>query len=139
MKATFSAALALLALLTAPAAAVSDTNTNKPDVSYIDAMDCSAVYSILSTSSEGRSSAAYEELAARWLVIAMRRDGTTDGRRADADLIPLIEDIIETFDQVPEAGAIDRFIDDMIGFCETKEELIADEFERIKLNEPVPR
>jgi len=133
MKTMFASAVAMIGFAITPVAGLAGDDTEQRGISYRDAMDCSAVYSILSTSSEGRNSAAYEELAARWLVIAMRRDGTQDGRRADADLIPLIEDMIETFDAAPEAGAVDRFIEDMIGFCETKEERIAEEFNSIRV------
>ena len=82
---------------------------------------------------EGRAAAADEELAAKWLVIAMRRDGTADGRLADAELIPMIEDLIATLEQAPNSNAGDRFLDDMIGFCEAKEQVIAEEFRSIRV------
>lgn len=133
MKSICLATLALLALPTVPAAAVSNTNANRGDVSYADAMDCSAVFSLLSTTSGARFAAEHEEMAARWLVIAMRRDGSGDGSRADAELIPLIEELIDTLNDVPSAGRREAFMDDMVNFCDAEAERIADEFNAIKL------
>ena len=133
MKARFVSALALLALVVTPAVARSDETRDGGGVSYVQVMECSAVFSYLSSTGEGRAAAADEELAAKWLVIAMRRDGTADGRLADAELIPMIEDLIATLEQAPNSNAGDRFLDDMIDFCEAKEQVIAEEFRGIRV------
>lgn len=133
MQTGFVSALALMAAVATPVAAQSDEARDQGGVSYVEAMECSAVFTYLSSTGEGRSAAEYEERGAKWLVIAMRRDGTPDGRLADAELIPMVEDLIETLEQVPDPNAGDSFLDDMIGFCEAKEQVIADEFNRIRV------
>ncbi len=134
MKSVISAAFVLLALATAPIAAIAGSGANARDVSYQDAMDCSAVFSVLSTSSRRSSEAAdFEDSATRWLVIAMRRDGSGDGSYADAALIPLIEELIDTLDAIPSAARRETFMYDMVDFCDTEQERIADEFNSIWL------
>lgn len=132
MKVKYCAALAPLALIAAPAAAQSYETKDQGGVSYVEALECSAVFTYLSSTGEARAAAANEERGAKWLVIAMRRDGTPDGRLADAELIPMIENLVEVLDEAPEKAG-DRFLLEMIDFCETKEKVIADEFNRIKV------
>jgi hypothetical protein len=133
MRLKHCSVLALLALLAVPAAAFTDETRDQGGVSYVEAMECGAVFTFLSSTSEGSTAAEYEERGAKWLVIAMRRDGTPDGRLAEAEFIPMVEDLVETLEQAPDPNAGDRFLDDMIGFCETKEQVIADEFNRIRV------
>ncbi len=133
MKAIISAACVLLAAPAVPIAAIAGSAAGDRDVSYEDAMDCSAVFSLLSTTSRSSEAAGHEETAARWLVIAMRRDGSRDGSIADAALIPLIEELIDTLNAAPSAARRDAFIDDMVGFCDAQAERIAGEFNRIRL------
>lgn len=125
--------LGILAVFAAPAAARSDETRDQGGVSYVEAMECSAVFTYLSSIGEGRSAAKYEERGAKWLVIAMRRDGTPDGRLADAELIPMIEDLVEVLEQVPDPNDGERFLDDLTDFCEVKESQIADEFNKIRV------
>ena len=133
MKKTFCAALAFLPLMTMPVAVDANERLGQNDVTYVEALECSTVFTLLSTESAGQTAADYEELAARWLVIAMRRDGTPDGRLADAEFIPMMEDLVDVLNDVPDPAAADRFIDDMIGFCEAKEAEIAGEFYSIRV------
>lgn len=133
MKKTFCAVLAILPLMTMPVAAVANERPGQNDVTYVEALECSAVFTLLYTESVGQAAADYEELAARWLVVAMRRDGTPDGRLADAEFIPMMEDLVDVLDNAPDAATADRFIDDMIGFCEAKEAEIAGEFYSIRV------
>lgn len=125
--------LGMLAVLTAPVAASADISTDQGGVSYVEAMECSAVFTYLASASDGPGAAAIEERAAKWLVIAMRRDGTADGRLADAELIPMVEDLVEVLEQAPDPADVEIFLDDLIGFCEAKEKVIAAEFDKIRV------
>ena len=105
-------------------------------VSYDDAMKCSALFTLLSGASEGSEVAEFEDMATRWLVVAMDRDGTEDGSKAEAELEPMLDKLIEAVEEFSdqEEAAGEQFLTEGIEFCEGKHAQIADEIEGIEID-----
>lgn len=124
----------ILIALGLAAVPVSATAEEGP-VSYDDAMKCSALFSLLSGASEGSEVAEFEDMATRWLVVAMDRDGTEDGSKAEAELEPMLDKLIEALEEFSdqEESAGEEFLTKGIEFCEGKHELIAEEIDGIEL------
>ena len=71
------------------AAAMVPVQAQAEGVGYDDAIECGALYSFLASSLEGQPGEGFlVDLAARWVVLAMDRDGTDDGSRAQDELEP---------------------------------------------------
>ena len=104
-------------------------------VSYDDAMKCSALFTLLSGASEGSEVAEFEDIATRWLVVAMDRDGTEDGSKAQAEHEPMLDKLIEALEEFgdQEESAGEKFLTEGIEFCEGKHKLIAEEMDGIEI------
>lgn len=99
-------------------------------VNYDDTMQCSALYTFLGAIAEtGEETVYLLDVAARWLVLAMVRDGTADGSVAGAALEPMVEALMGELDGMGEdEAAIDEFLDAGIEYCEVTKEAVAEEF-----------
>jgi hypothetical protein len=128
MKSKIASALVLIGLAAAPLAAT--TSDDGDTVSYEDALQCSALYSVLAGASEGSDTAILEAEATRWLVYSMGRDGTEDGSKASDDMIVMVDDLIAELDDTVEG---EEFLYLGIDFCAEKRELVADELDAIEL------
>ena len=104
------------------------------EVSYEDALRCGALYSVLTASLEGEpEEEVLEDIAIRWVTVAMLRDGTEDGSRADAEIEGTVEELTgKIMEYGEDQESIDEFLTAGVGWCEGKQELIADEFESIE-------
>lgn len=117
-------AIAVLAL-SAPANAVQDS------VEYDDALKCSALYSILAGSIEGEpEEEALIETASRWLVVAMNRDGTEDGSRADQELEGKAFELLEKLESFgDDEDQMTAFLEFGVNWCDEKQAVVIDEFD----------
>ena len=104
-------------------------------VSYEDAMKCSALFSLIASGAEGSDEADFEDLAARWLVVAIKRDGTEDGSKAESEIDSLVDDLIDTIGEFETEEEGEAFLVKGIDFCEGKHELIAEEIDGIEFEE----
>jgi len=122
-------ALAALATIAASSASAQET------LGYDDALSCSATYVVLAGAQEGdgdgESAAALQDIASRWLVMAMARDGQ-EGDRAGGEFDGATDEIIDTINAMSAADA-ETFLTDVIAFCDSMEVAYADEFGAIDL------
>lgn len=123
----------LLAAAALPAAAQGPA----ADVAYDDAMVCGSLATVLSASIEGEpETRALDTLAQRWVVIAMRRDGTGDGSKALAELEAYALELVEEIEGYgDDQAALDRFLDEGIAFCEKLKDRVAPEFDSIEIED----
>ena len=134
MKFTKFAVLGLAGLALSPVNAIAAQDDAEAEtVDYDAAMQCSALFSLLSSASEGEDESELQDMAARWLVVAMDRDGTEDGSKAEAELSPLVDELIATLEDAPDEAAGEEFLNDGVNFCEQKHEAIAEEIDAIEL------
>lgn len=131
MKTTVFPALAGLSLAVSPIAATAQDNGG---VSYKDALRCSALFSLIANGSQGSDTAEFQDLATRWLVVAMNRDGTEDGSQAELDFERTFDELVEGLNELGEEEETvgEEFLLKGIDFCEAKHELIADEIDAIE-------
>jgi len=130
MKTVFFSALATFGLATAPIAA----SAEETPVSYDDAMKCSALFSLLAAAAEGTETAEFADMSARWLVVAIARDGTEDGSKAEAELEPMLDELINALEEFSEdeEAVGEQFLLKGIEFCEGKHQTIAEEIDGIE-------
>lgn len=131
MKTTVFPALAGLSLAVSPIPAVAQDDS---DVSYDDALRCSALFSLFANGSEGSDTAEFQDLATRWLVVAMNRDGTEDGSQAELDFERTFDELVEAVNEIgeEEEAVGEEFLLKGIDFCEAKHALIAEEIDAIE-------
>lgn len=103
------------------------------DVDYDSAMQCSALYTYLGGVVAGEpEEPVLLDIATRWLVLAMNRDGTEEGDRANDDLEPTVDRLMAELDDMGEdEDAIEAFLNNGVSFCDEAQELVAEEFESI--------
>lgn len=131
MKTIISSALAVIGLAMAPVAAHAGDDDA---VSYDDAMKCSALFAVLAAASDGDDTAELEGMVTRWLVVAMDRDGTEDGSKAEGELDALVDELIDVVDGAESEEEAEAFFTKGIEFCEGKHEQIAEEIDGIELD-----
>jgi hypothetical protein len=128
MKFMLPAALAMIGLALTPSGVTAkDDGADAASVSYDDAMKCSALFGLLAGSVDGEDEAILQDAAARWLLAAMGRDGTSDGSTAQGELEGMVEALIMALDEAPDEATAEEFLNEGITFCEGKQLAIADE------------
>lgn len=130
MKSTIASALAIIGLATVPAAA---NAAFEGAVDYDDSMQCAALYSLLASASEGSDEAVLQDMATRWLIYSMGRDGTEDGSKATEELPAMVDGLMMALDDTADEAAGEEFLTEGLDFCEDKQNLVADELEAIEL------
>lgn len=127
--------LAVLGLVLTPVSALAADDGGETDaVGYDDAMQCSALYTLLASSDEGDAGdQVLLDMAARWLVVAMNRDGSEDGSVAEAGLEPMVGELIAELESIGSEQSGEEFLLQGIAFCDEKETAISDEFGSIEL------
>lgn len=122
--------LVSIAIAVCGCAAVPAQAAESADLSYTDAMSCSALYTYLGASVEGESEEpVLLDIAARWLVLAMFRDGTDDGLLAEAELETTVEALLaELVGFNNDEAAIRDWLDDGVQWCEATQQTVAEEF-----------
>lgn len=135
MKSKMLLGLAVLGLVTAPAGVHAQSGAESSGgVSYDDAMQCSALFTLLASSMEGEPEAdGLLDMATRWLVVAMARDGTEDGSVAEAALETTVNSLISELEGMESERQGEAFLLEGVDFCDGKETDIADEFYGIEL------
>lgn len=135
MKLTIAVVLAGVGLaLTSTAAPAAQTDDAKGDVVYTDAMECSSLYSVMSTYAEDEAIAnELIDAAARWLLIAMNRNGTDDFEVATQDLTQRVNSLTAELDAQADDEERQALLFGGIDECEAIREAIADEFDSIDL------
>jgi len=102
-------------------------------VGYEDAIECSALFTYISALNDEGPDQDLIDLSAKWLVLAMDRDGTSDGSRAEEELGPRVELLAE---EIEDMGENDDIIQQMlfgrIEYCEAIHEEVADEFDELE-------
>ena len=135
MKSNMFSALAYagatLGLALAPVAAQAEDSP----VSYDDAMKCSALFAVIASGAEGSDEAEFEDVQARWLVVAMNRDGTEDGSKAQSEIDSLVDDPVDTLGEFETEEEGETFLLKGLEFCEGKHEQIAEEIDGIEFED----
>ena len=129
MKSILPSALAVIGLAMMPVA----SHAQEDSVSYEDAMQCSALFSLLAGASAGdEDEAESQDMAARWLVVAMNRDGTEDGSQAESEIDSLVDELIDALEEAPSEEEGEAFLMEGFDFCEAKHVIIAEEIDGIE-------
>lgn len=114
--------------LTPIAAHAQAQTTAAENVTYGNAMVCSAVFTLISTSSAGE--AEEEELinlAAQWLLVAAARN-SAGGVPTETQLQEVVGQLIEALDAMANDTMREETLYDMIDECEAIQESIPEEF-----------
>lgn len=121
--------LVLAAVLTVPASAQDDQET------YEGAVNCSALYAFLSGMSvvddDAAASAEFEDIAVRFLLLAMARNEAT----AEADMTRIADDIVELVQSAEDEAEIEEFVEAAITRCDAFRETVADEYDAVDISE----
>lgn len=103
-------------------------------VSYVDALACSTLFSVLGGSAEDSfDEADLIDIAARWLVIAMDRKGIGSDA-AEKELLASLERLMAELKVQGSDSAREEFLLQGVDACEGHYELIAEEFDSITLS-----
>lgn len=134
MKSNTLLGLAVLGLVTAPAGVHAQSGSESSgNVSYEEAMQCSALFTLLASSLEGEAEEeGLIDMAARWLVVAMTRDGTEDGSVAEEELQAMVNSLISHLEGMGSEQQGEQFLTEGVDFCDGKEVAISDEFNSIE-------
>lgn len=126
----------LAAILMAPAATPSFAQ-DETSVAYEDAIGCSALYTFFAATLEGEpEEEVLDEVAIRWLLLAMRRDGSEDGNRAVGELEDRVNILLETAGEMGgDEDKLDTYLSTNAEYCDAKQELVAAEFEAVDTSE----
>ena len=130
MRLTLIAPLSALALLSAGVAA-----SEPYELEYQDAMRCSALHSFYAAISEDQpeAKAKHEDVAIRWLTLAMARDGE-DGERALKEHEPVVEMLVERVNGMEDdPEALNAFLNKAFNTCEEMQQAYAAEFDAVEV------
>lgn len=141
MKPAIPAMLLIAGLAAAPTALHAQADAASPDaassdtVSFGDAVQCSALHTLIAGSvDDAEKIAESQAIATRWLVVAMARDGTSDGSGAEAALEPSISEWIEALEASASETEGARIVTNGLQRCKAKQAEIAAEFAGIELD-----
>ena len=135
MKSNMLLGVAVFSLAAMPfGVSAQEENTGMDEVSYLDAMQCSALFTVLGASDEGEEEGQeLLDMSARWLVVAMNRDGSDDGSVAEAELEPMVRELIAELEGMESEQDGESFLLEGIDFCDQKAMAISDEFDSIEI------
>jgi hypothetical protein len=134
MKSNMLLGLAVLGLVAVPAGVHAQSGSESSgNVSYEEAMQCSALFSLLASSMEGEAEEeTLIDMATRWLVVAMTRDGTEDGSVAGEGLQSMVNSLISHLEGMESEKQSEKSLMEGAEFCDGKKDAIADEFHGIE-------
>ena len=126
--------LSAIALL---ASSVALAEEEAEGVNYDISMRCSSLYTFLAGSVEGEpEEEGLLDTAARWLVLAMDRDGTEDGSKAESELEEMVDRLMAHLDIMgDDEDEIEGFLTEGVDFCAAQQETVQDEFDAVDFSE----
>ena len=134
MKTVLGWGLSACALL---ASSVALAEEEAQGVNYDVSMRCSALYTFLAGSVEGEpEEEGLIDIGARWLVLAMDRDGTEDGSKAESELEGMVDRLMAHLDTMgDDEDEIEGFLFEGVDFCEGQQTSVQDEFDAVTFDE----
>ncbi|MXO91627.1 hypothetical protein [Pontixanthobacter aquaemixtae] len=125
-----------MAPLSVLALAGANLSANEPELlDYKAAMRCSALHSFYAGVSEDEpeAEALHEEVALRWLTLAMARDGE-EGERALEEHEAVVELLIERLNEMEDdPEGIEEFLTEAYETCEELQLAHAEEFDAVEV------
>ena len=127
--------LSIVAVATALATMVPSAASADQPLTYSGALTCGAVHVVLSGTQEqqgdAEGAAMLQDVASRWLVMAIMRNGS-DGQRAPDDFDARIEALIDRIEDTAGEEA-ETFLTEAIERCDAMQKAHADEVDAIDL------